>query len=359
MKKRIAAISAALLLLLQILSAPAAAEKSGPYDYEIKDGEATVTKYDGSDEALEIPDEIDAFPVTAIGDAAFAEANSLKSVKIPGSVKKIADFAFSHCASLESVEIGDGTETVGSYAFDGCASLSSIVISDSVSRVGAFAFRGTAYYEDRDLWEDGVLYIGNCLIKAQGFVSGTYEVRKGTRVLADTAFQDCGSLVGIELPEGIVSLGIATFNRCRGLRGITIPDGVTKIGDWCFASCDWFGYVSIPGSVTEIGEQAFLNCTALKNVYFVGTKAQWRKVAVLSGNDALAEAGVMCTVQGSLIPGDVNDDEKLNAKDVVAIMKYVIGIMIDQIREEAADYDKNGKVNAKDVVALMKAIIAN
>ena len=56
--------------------------------------------------------------------------------------------------------------------------------------------------------------------------------------------------------------------------------------------------------------------------------------------------------------GDVNGDRKLNAKDVTAIMKALVGTPPDGYREALADVNADGKVNAKDVVALMKEIVA-
>jgi hypothetical protein len=56
-------------------------------------------------------------------------------------------------------------------------------------------------------------------------------------------------------------------------------------------------------------------------------------------------------------PGDVNDDGKVNAKDVTAIMKFLVGAAPKTFVEDAADYDSNGKVNAKDVTKLMKDLV--
>lgn len=57
--------------------------------------------------------------------------------------------------------------------------------------------------------------------------------------------------------------------------------------------------------------------------------------------------------------GDANGDGKLNAKDVTAIMKYLVGAAPKNFVEAAADYDGNGSINAKDVTKLMKYLVAN
>ena len=57
--------------------------------------------------------------------------------------------------------------------------------------------------------------------------------------------------------------------------------------------------------------------------------------------------------------GDANGDEKLNAKDVTAIMKYLVNAAPSNFVEAAADYDGNGTINAKDVTKLMKYLVTN
>ena len=57
--------------------------------------------------------------------------------------------------------------------------------------------------------------------------------------------------------------------------------------------------------------------------------------------------------------GDANGDGKVNSKDVVAIMKAIVGVEVKGYTKEAADFDGNGKVNSKDVVALMKYIVTH
>ena len=55
--------------------------------------------------------------------------------------------------------------------------------------------------------------------------------------------------------------------------------------------------------------------------------------------------------------GDANGDGYLNAKDVVAIMKFIVGIKLAVFDETRADFNGDGKLNSRDVVAVMKAIV--
>lgn len=56
-------------------------------------------------------------------------------------------------------------------------------------------------------------------------------------------------------------------------------------------------------------------------------------------------------------PGDVSGDGKLNAKDVTAIMKFLVGSAPEDFKADAADYNGDEKINAKDVTALMKYLV--
>ena len=74
---------------------------SGDYRYTLQpDGTAAIVKYTGSASILSIPDTLDGYAVTAIGNEAFRSCESLKNITIPDSVTSIAHSAFSACESL-------------------------------------------------------------------------------------------------------------------------------------------------------------------------------------------------------------------------------------------------------------------
>ena len=251
--------------------------------------------------------------VTRIGDDAFAHCSKLTSVTIPDSVtsiggsafngtgyynnpsnwengvlyidnclvdendvpqnykinegtRVIADYAFSGC-SLKSVTIPDSVTSIGKSAFE-YSNLTSITIGKGVTSIGEDAFTSTEYYNKDSNWENGVLYIDNCLIRAEYDYKfpQNYEINEGTRVIADYAFYQCERLKGVTIPDSVTSIGDWAFYWCYSLTSATIGNGVTSIGESAFYDCRYLESVTIGKSVTSIGDEAFCGCNSLTSV---------------------------------------------------------------------------------------------
>ncbi len=204
--------------------------------------------------------------VATIDTSAFYGCTALTSVIIPDSVKTIDILAFSGCTGLTSVKIGSGVTSIGASAFKDCTVLNNIVISNNAISISSFAFNNTAYYNDENNWEDGMLYIGNHLIIAKSSISGEHVIKEGTITIAPYAFSGCTDLAGITIPDSVTSISNYAFRDCTGLTSVTIGSGVTSIDSYAFRGCTSLASITIPDSVTSIGSCAFLGCTSLTSV---------------------------------------------------------------------------------------------
>ena len=187
------------------------------------------------------------YGATAIGNQAFKACEGLTGITIPDSVDIIGPSAFSGCTGLAEVALPNSVTTIELLAFSNCAGLASITIPNSVTTIGGSAFWG------------------------------------------------CDNLANLTIPDSVTEVGGEAFAFCYKLADIAIPDGITSIGQKTFYYCTGLATITIPATVTSIGYEAFRGCDSLQDVYYSGTKEQWEKVSIESGNDALANATLHCT----------------------------------------------------------------
>lgn len=238
-------------------------------EYEIKDG--TVYIMHGAFSSIASLTEV-TIPasVKVIAANAFAQCQKLASVTFEdGSMlKEIGDRAFATCLSLYEINVPDGTKKIGQEAFYGCTNLKVISLPDSTESVARDAFKDAIYLLNTDNWENGVLYIGNVLYKADPEkLPESYEIKEGTVCIADYAFSNCDNLISVVIPDTVKYIGNYAFCNCYNLASANIPTAAVSIGAFAFGNCI-LKSVTIPASVTAIGEGAFRSCDNLIEVIF-------------------------------------------------------------------------------------------
>ncbi|MEI3288334.1 MAG: leucine-rich repeat domain-containing protein [Eubacterium sp.] len=290
--------------------------------------------------------------VTNIGICTFFFCKKLNFVSIPNSVTSIGSEAF-YCTSLTSIKIPDSVTSIGDSAFAGCENLKNIAIGSGVLSIGENAFSGTGYYNDKSNWNNGTLYISDCLIDIDNDFNSIddYTIKENTRVIADQAFFDCANLSSINvsnnnknyssndgvlfnksqtelitypadkadskyiIPNSVMTIDKYAFYGCRNLIGVTIPETLTSIDEFSFFNCASIESINIPNSVKNICQNSFNGCTSLKNViipnsitnisvgafgncqnvknvYFTGTQEEWKKINIEIDNDSLEKANI-------------------------------------------------------------------
>jgi hypothetical protein len=179
--------------------------------------------------------------LTSIGDNAFSDCRSLRSITIPAGVISIGQGVFEGCESLTEIKLPDSLEIIGDHAFDNCRYLTSITIPAGVISIGQSAFESCEMLTEIEL-PDGLESIG------------------------DNAFRDCRSLTSITIPAGVISIGYSVFERCESLTEIELPDSLESIGDSAFAYCDNLTSITIPAGVINIGQGVFDDCDNLTSI---------------------------------------------------------------------------------------------
>ena len=235
----------------------------GTYKYEYtintEDGTATITKFLGpvnpaetpAPYKIEIPTTLGGCTVTAIGDNAFSNCYSLKTLSLGENIKTIGSYAFYDCTHITgSVTIPQSVTSIGNEAFRWCSGIDSLTINNAATSIGEWAF-------------------------ASCFGIKTLSLGEKIKTIGYNAFSDCSDLTNVTIPQSVTSIGPCAFAYCTSLKNITIPEKVTTIGDDTFRDCHWLEYIILPAGLTSFDDE-LTGCPPECVIYYNNDEAHAR-----------------------------------------------------------------------------------
>lgn len=95
--------------------------------------------YPGGD-TLAVPEEAHGRKVIELGWGAFTELPEVKTIILPGTIKKANTGSFTACRSLEKVRFEEGLEKISRLTFSSCPSLKEIELPASLTQIGDFVY---------------------------------------------------------------------------------------------------------------------------------------------------------------------------------------------------------------------------
>ena len=328
-------ILTAIIIMMCVISVVASAETYGDLTYSVYNGEIWITDCSATATEIDIPAEINGYPVRQIGAGdlygytGFDNCKLLVKVNIPNSVTRIAESAFYNCTSLKTINIPESITSIDGGAFNSCYSLQNVYIDDLYSwfNIDFGSVEASPLYYGADL------YINDELVT-------DITVPKEITKIDSYMFSGCTSIKNVIIHDGVKSIEYNAFKNCRSLTDITIPDSVTQIGDYAFSQCTSLSKVNFTGNISSIGKGAFYYCNSLKSVsipnnvsrifedtfrdcdlesiiipdsvtkietnafdrcyninvvFFMGTEEQWKSIKISTlGNDYLKNARIYC-----------------------------------------------------------------
>lgn len=270
------------------------------------------------------------YPVVKIGQEAFKDVNTIKSLRLGKYIESLEYGCFNNCNKLTEVFFNKGSRLkyIGDYAFFNTKDLRTLTIPDAVTYLGNFAFKKSGWNITSDGGvSESVLHIypRYSFIGADCFFGTKFQevvFEPGTHYEGQIPYNDCGSTAATDgiTRESLVAnggwrdirpdenrIGANLFANCpdlvrvkfetneesgadalniipdrafdaynysvEGLEFLSFGEGIKEIGDMAFSYQKKLPDLHIPASVEKIGRYAFDNCCSVSELTFGGESA--------------------------------------------------------------------------------------
>ena len=280
--------------------------------------------------SIDIPDSVE-----HLGEGAFCFCTSLESAVVSGGIIMLDEQTFEGCTALERVIIKDyfdealSIKAIRKNCFKDCINLKKIFFPNNLKRIESNAFKGCygieeVYWSSLDCAENiGFMNIGiknakNYFCKYENF-GGFLEFKKNTAKPMSEYWRNTDNIFR-ELDDGgdfhydmdretgeVVIRGFGgdirdfknygsgiytPFYRDSSIKRVYIKAGVGRIGNNTFFGCGNLEYIELPNRLESIGENAFAG-TAVKEILFDGSLAEWERIEISPGNKELENVTVI------------------------------------------------------------------
>ena len=143
-------------------------------------------------------------------------------------------------------------------------SIETVLIDSGITRIGSNAFNGCGSLMSVEL-PDTLISIGNNAFSGCAYLEDV-SLPDTLETIGSSAFSGCESLMSVDLPESIISVGSSAFSGCSYVDSVTIPGELVNISTSMFENCTSLTELEIPDGIKTIGESAFSGCSAIETV---------------------------------------------------------------------------------------------
>ena len=98
-------------------------------------------------------------------------------------------------------------------------------------------------------------------------------------------------------PPNLPLIGIGAFAGCTSLKKVNLPDTLKNLGNGAFHGCTSLKEITIPTSLEALGyydgnSSYALGGSSITDIYYQGTRAQWKELVNATGDQAVLPSGV-------------------------------------------------------------------
>ena len=192
--------------------------------------------------------------LTSIGEECFRNCYSLKKISIPEGVRIIPAYAFAGCESLSDLKLAEGLEEIGVHAFEQdtkavqnqywwargnptVTSLKTLKLPASLKTIGEYAFVScdalttVSFAKASQLTEIGRQAFAMCVLLKD------ITLPDSVQRVGSAAFVNCLNLKKADLGKGVTGVGEELFLQCMNLMSLKVPESLTDIGGKLLDGC--------------------------------------------------------------------------------------------------------------------------
>ena len=186
-------------------------------------------------------------------------------LRLPEKLKYLGRSAFSFCPGLMgSLTIPQGLTTIPVEAFSECGFNGTLTLHDGITHIDILAFNNCKF--------KGELHLPKNLktISERAFFnndfSGELKLPSDVEHIGGYAFGNNQRIMGIlDIPEGVLSVGIEAFKGCSMLEGVVFPESMETIRQGSFADCFGIGSIVCRGTMPPYIESGAFDGVAKDN----------------------------------------------------------------------------------------------
>ena len=176
------------------------------------------------------------------------------TIVIPNAVKQ-SDDEFADAYKVVAID---------DFAFKGNPTLKKVVLPMTIESIGNGAFEECGQLTQIDIPEGSLSRFGESVFAYSGLKS--IKLPEGITELPRFTFRECRDLEQVILPNTLMKIGISAFIYCQSLKSIELPKRLREIDLSCFAYCGLLS-VTLPDKVVVIPVSAFQGCSDLEQVH--------------------------------------------------------------------------------------------
>lgn len=207
-----------------------------------------------------IPENIDGYTVTELGESLFKGKTQLIRVFLPNSITTISNSVFENCyylsnivlsnniqiigdsafknTNLETIDFNNSLVSIGEHAFEN-TTLTTVKIPKNVNHIGYYAFAGcnniTSIVVDSENTTYDSIDESNMIIetKTNTLIKGYHNkaIPNTVKIIGEGAYYGDNRLYSVTIPEGVTTIDYYAFRTGTNssLMSILIPKSVTTI----------------------------------------------------------------------------------------------------------------------------------